>query len=58
MNATELQKIEQRLKEGYYEGDPDTLRTMKDLVRALRSFREEADVKEADDSSMSAGELK
>jgi hypothetical protein len=58
MNATELQKIEQRLKEGYYEGDPDTLRTMQALVRALRSFREEAEVKEADDSSMSAGELK
>lgn len=58
MNATELQKIEQRLREGYYEGDPDTLRTMQELVTALRSFREDAEVKEADDSTSSAGELK
>lgn len=48
MNASELQKIEQRLKEGYYEGDPDTLSTMQALVKALRSFRENAESKEAD----------
>lgn len=58
MNATELHKIEQRLSEGYYEGDPDTLRTMQALVTALRSFREEAHVNETDDNSLSAGELK
>jgi len=58
MDPTELQKIEQRLKEGYYEGAPETLRTMQALVTALRSFREEAEVTEADDSSRSAGELK
>ncbi len=57
MNATELHKIEQRLREGYYEGDPDTLRTMQALVSALRRFREQSELKESHDSQ-SAGELK
>ena len=47
MNASELQKIEQRLKEGYYEGDPDTLRTMQQLVEELRHLREAAELERA-----------
>ena len=43
MNALELQKIEQRLKEGYYEGDSDTLQTMAELVEEVRRFRETAE---------------
>ena len=46
MNAQELQQIEQRLKEGYYAGDPDTLRTMQELVEAIRRFREEAELEQ------------
>ena len=46
MNAQELQQIEQRLKEGYYEGDPDTLRTMRELVEAIRRYREAAELEQ------------
>ena len=38
MDALELQRIEQRLKEGYYEGDADTLRTMEELIQAIREI--------------------
>jgi hypothetical protein len=41
MNAQELSKIEQRLAEGYYDADAETLRTMRRLVDALRRYREE-----------------
>ena len=47
MNMSELQKIEQRLKEGYYEGDPDTLRTMQQLIEELRHLREAAELERA-----------
>ena len=57
MNALELQKIEQRLKEGYYEGDPDTLRTMQELVAAVRRLREEAERDETADAASSSREL-
>ena len=57
MNASELQKIEQRLKEGYYEGDPDTLRTMQQLVAELRRFREAAESPEASEVLSPGGEL-
>lgn len=43
MDALELQRIEQRLQEGYYEGDADTLRTMRELVQAIRHAREAAE---------------
>lgn len=43
MNVQELQKIEQRLKEGYYEADPETLQTMRELVEAVRGLREQAE---------------
>ena len=49
MNASELQKIEQRLREGYYEGDPDTLHTMRELVEELRRFRESVEIEEPDE---------
>ena len=40
MDAQQLHTIEQRLQEGYYEGDADTLSTLQALVTAIRSFRE------------------
>ena len=43
MDAQELAKIEQRLAEGYYETDPETLETMRRLVAEIRRFREEAE---------------
>jgi hypothetical protein len=43
MDARELAQIEQRLAEGYYETDPEALRTMQRLVAEVRRFREEAD---------------
>lgn len=49
MNALELQTIEQRLKEGYYQGDLDTLQTMQLLVSEVRRFRETAETAEADE---------
>jgi hypothetical protein len=57
MNALELQKIEQRLKEGYYEADADTLRTMQELVAAVRRLREETERDDAKDAALSSGEL-
>jgi Spy/CpxP family protein refolding chaperone len=43
MDMLSLQKIEQRLKEGYYEADPDALRTMQQLVSEIRRLRELAE---------------
>jgi hypothetical protein len=40
MDAQELRTIEQRLAEGYYDADLESLRTMKRLVDELRRFRE------------------
>jgi len=48
--------IEQRLREGYYEADAATLRTMQDLVAAIRRLRENAELEGAD-ASLSPGEL-
>ena len=42
MDAQELAQIEQRLAEGYYEADPETLKAMQRLVAEIRKFREEA----------------
>lgn len=42
MDACELALIEQRLAEGYYEADPDTLQAMQRLIAEIRRFREEA----------------
>jgi hypothetical protein len=41
MDAQQLQRIEQRIKEGYYQGDADTLSTMQELVAAIRRVRED-----------------
>jgi hypothetical protein len=57
MNSSELQMIEQRLKEGYYEADADTLRTMQELVAAVRRLRDDAELEGACDATLSAGEL-
>jgi hypothetical protein len=57
MNAVELQKIEQRLKEGYYEADADTLRTMEELVAALRRLREETEREDPTDAALPSEEL-
>jgi hypothetical protein len=43
MDMLSLQKIEQRVKEGYYEADADTLRTMQQLVAEIRRLREVAE---------------
>jgi len=51
MDALELQRIEQRLKEGYYEGDADTLRTMQELIQAIRRVREAAETPPAQELS-------
>ena len=57
MNALELQRIEQGLKEGYYEGDADTLRTMQALVAAVRRLREEAEREDPTDAAFPSEEL-
>jgi hypothetical protein len=57
MNALELQKIEQRLKEGYYEADSDTLRTMQALVAAVRRLHDEAESVDAGDAESTSREL-
>jgi ribosome biogenesis SPOUT family RNA methylase Rps3 len=41
MNGSELQQIEQRISEGYYEADADALGVMTRLVAEIRRFREE-----------------
>ena len=43
MDMLSLQMIEQRMKEGYYEADADTLRTMQQLVYEIRRLRELAE---------------
>ena len=48
MNAQELRKIEQRLAEGYYDADAETLGTMQQLIDELRRFREEEASREAE----------
>jgi hypothetical protein len=42
MDGRELQQIEQRIKEGYYEADADALRVMERLLAEIRRIREEA----------------
>ncbi|MGZ5152883.1 MAG: hypothetical protein ACXWI6_22710, partial [Burkholderiales bacterium] len=42
MDGSELQQIEQRIKEGYYEADADALCVMRRLLAEVRRFREEA----------------
>jgi hypothetical protein len=42
MDGSELQQIEQRIKEGYYEADADALGVMRKLLAEVRRFREEA----------------
>lgn len=46
MDMLSLQMIDQRLKEGYYEADSDTLRTMQQLVQEIRRLREIAETEE------------
>jgi hypothetical protein len=41
MDGRELQQIEQRITEGYYEADADALCVMRRLVNEVRRFREE-----------------
>jgi len=41
MDGSELQQIEQRIKEGYYEADADALCVMKRLLDEVRRSREE-----------------
>ena len=41
MDGRELQQIEQRIQEGYYEADADALRVMQRLLQEIRRFREE-----------------
>jgi hypothetical protein len=41
MDGSELQQIEQRIREGYYEADADALAVMKRLLAEIRRFREE-----------------
>ena len=51
MNERELQEIEQRLMEGYYEADADALAAMRRLIGEVRHFRDEcaeASYEEAD----------
>jgi hypothetical protein len=43
MNARELAEIEQRLAEGYYEGDAEALQALERLVAEVRRFREATD---------------
>ena len=41
MDCRELQQIEQRIQEGYYEADEDALRVMQRLLQEIRRSREE-----------------
>ena len=41
MDGSELQQIEQRITEGYYDADADALCVMRRLVDEVRRFREE-----------------
>jgi hypothetical protein len=42
MDGSELQQIEQRIGEGYYEADADALSVMRELLAEVRRFREDA----------------
>ena len=42
MDGSELQQIEQRIREGYYEADADALCVMRKLLAEVRRFREES----------------
>ncbi|MDB5921859.1 MAG: hypothetical protein JWN13_795 [Betaproteobacteria bacterium] len=52
MDGSELQQIEQRIKEGYYEADADALCVMRRLLAEIRRFREEAIDRSAADADL------
>ena len=43
MNSQEIQTIQQRLMEGYYEADADTLLAMQALVDMVKRLQEQDD---------------